>query len=85
MTLQEMYDYVRACPGTTANVPREIRRAAVGVPYEKAARLVQLGYIRAVDLGTPWTHYMITEKSEPYSHSGSPVLVPAPISTDPEA
>ena len=73
MKLQEMYDYVAANPGTTAHLPREIRRAHVGVPYEKAARLVELGYLEA-QAGGRRTVYYVTAKKDKYRHSGQLVL-----------
>ena len=75
MTLQVMYNYVATNPGTTAHLPREIRKAPVGVPYEKAARLVMLGYLRSRQDGH-MTRYEVTEKEEEYRHSGCLVIVP---------
>ena len=75
MKLQEMYDYVAVHPMTTANVPREIRRAPVGIPYERAARLVRLGYLTRHFEGS-CTRYTVTAKAEPYYHNGACIVQP---------
>lgn len=77
MTLQTMYDWIRTHPGATANLPRDVRRAPVGVPYLKAARLVTLGYLRREYDGRV-TRYWVTDNMTEYRHAGTTWLVPGP-------
>ena len=75
MTLQEMYNYVKANPGTTAYIPQTVSRAHIGVPYTKARRLVQLGYLRREADGYK-TRYYVTDKNVEYRHSGCLIIKP---------
>ena len=77
MKLQEAYDYIKNNPGTTANIPASVRRANVGVGYDKFRRLETLGYV--VSDGEYPNRYHITAKTDTYCHGGESVIIPATI------
>jgi hypothetical protein len=83
MTLQTMYDYIRTHPNTTANIPASVRRAPVGIAYDRASRLVQLGFVRESLVrirGRECTGYVARYNAPAeYRHSGQLVVKRMPL------